>query len=456
MNITQELCAIIGKDSVILDAQKDHFALDYTRKFSPKTIAAVFPKSTNEVSEILKFCSKNKIAVVPSGGRTGLSGGAVAANGEIILSLAKMNQIFELSLLDQTLHCQAGVVTKEIQKKALDFDLYFPVDFASVGSSQIGGNIATNAGGIKVIRYGLMRQWVAGLQVVLASGEILDLKNTCIKNNTGYDLKQLFIGSEGTLGVITECIVKLTTPPPELLTSLYALNSLENVVELFKLAKSSLTLSAFEFFTQKALEKVKTYMKLKSPFEKDHSHYVVLESDAKESSNLEKFVEHAFNKGLIVDGLIAQSSTQAQEFWGLRENISESLSQLAVVHKNDISIPISKISQFSFELNKLIEKNYPGIEVIVFGHIGDGNLHINYLKPEKLSKEDFFKQAQHADLKMFELVKSFQGSISAEHGIGLTKKDFLHFTKSENEISYMKQIKKVFDPQNIMNQGKVF
>lgn len=459
MDIALELSAIIGKDSVISDSQKDHFALDYTRKFKPHTQAAVFPKSTLEVSEVLKFCSKNKIAVVPSGGRTGLCGGAVATNGEIILSLLKMNKIFEVNKTDMTMHCQAGAITKDVQKSAEKNGLYFPVDFASSGSSQIGGNIATNAGGIKVIRYGLMRQWVAGLEVVLADGRILNMKNACIKNNTGYDLKHLFIGSEGTLGIITECVIKLSTTPPPLTTSLYALENLENVTELFLLAQKSLSLSAYEFFTLEALEKVKTYMKVASPFNQSYSHYVLIESENRnpdDESGLEKFVEAAIEKELIKDGLIAQSTQQALDFWGLRENISESLSQLAVNHKNDISLPVSKITEFCSELKTLVEKNYKGFEVIIFGHIGDGNLHVNYLKPENMSKEDFFKHAASADLKMFEMVQKFEGSISAEHGIGLTKKDFLHFTRSTDEIAIMKSIKKVFDPLNIMNPGKVF
>ncbi len=460
MNTLESFRKILGDAAVISDESRLDYAKDYTKQFTPNTLAALFPQTTDQVSEILKYCSAQKIQVVPSGGRTGLCGGANALNGEVILSLQKMSKIFSIDKVNQTIHCQAGTVTKTIQIAAEEAGFYFPVDFASSGSSQIGGNVATNAGGIKVIRYGLMREWVQGLEVVLANGDVLNLKNECVKNNTGYDLKQLFVGSEGTLGVITECILKLTAPPQELQVSLFALDSIHHVTELFAAANEfKLPLSAYEFFTQEAYLRVHEHTHKNLPFAASSSHYVLVEIEKTHESDVEKFekfVEAVSERGIILDGVIASNSQQASDFWALRENISESLSQTSVVHKNDISLPISQIDAFCIELEKTLKTNFPGVEVVLFGHIGDGNLHVNFVKPKELSKEEFFTLAHKADPKMFDLVKKYGGSISAEHGIGLTKKDFLSYTRSPAEISLMKQIKAVFDPQGLINPGKIF
>ena len=275
----------MGPENIITDDQKQVWAKDYVKAFTPNPALIVFPQTTSQVSEALKFCHKNKIAVVPSGGRTGLSGGAYATNGEVVISTRRMTKVFGVNTIEKTLHVQSGVVTKEVQKTAENNHLYFPVDFASSGSSHIGGNIATNAGGIKVIRYGLMREWVLGLEAVLADGTILKMENACLKNNTGYDLKQLFIGSEGTLGIITEALLKLTELPNELTVTLFAVPTLEKVTELFALAqKMKLSLTAYEFFTDAALKKVQEHTKLQSPFQQSHPNYVLIE--------IEKTTEH--------------------------------------------------------------------------------------------------------------------------------------------------------------------
>ncbi len=452
--------SIVGTTQVVTGEEAKAWAKDYTKAYTPSPLAAVFPKTTQEVSKILQFCNQKKISVVPSGGRTGLSGGAVAARQEVVISTSKMNGIFGVNPVEKTIHCQAGVVTKELQRAAVDAGLYFPVDFASSGSSHIGGNVATNAGGIKVIRYGLIRQWVSGLKVVLADGSILELTNACVKNNTGYDLKHLFIGSEGTLGIITEVIMNLTTPPKELMVCLFALNKLEDITSLFELTqKMALPLTAYEMFTSFGLLRVQEHTKLKSPFSKLHPFYTLIEVEKisdKTEGYLEQFVQKAFDEKIIVDGVLSQSSQQDQDFWGLRENIAESLSALTVAHKNDISLPLSKITPFCTDLQEIISSKYPGFEAVIFGHIGDGNLHVNFTKPEKMSKDEFFAHAKKSDVSMFELVKKYGGSISAEHGIGLTKKDFLHYTRSPLEIGIMKKIKQDLDPNEIMNPGKVF
>jgi glycolate oxidase subunit GlcD len=459
-NHLQFFQSVVGPDHVISDDQKTTWAKDYTKAFTPSPLVIVLPATTDEAAKCVKYCYENKLAVVPSGGRTGLSGGAVAANQEVVISTSRMKKIFEINGVEKTMRCQAGVVTKEVQRAAREAELFFPVDFASSGSSQIGGNIATNAGGIKVIRWGLMRQWVLGLKVVTGTGQVLDMENACIKNNTGYDLKQLFIGAEGTLGLITECLIKLTTPPSNLLVSLFGVQSLENVTKLFDLTgKMKLNLTAYEYFSEFALKRVQEHTHLQSPFSQTFPFYALVEIEkatADDEKKLEDFVQAAMDAGLIDDGVLAQTSEQHTTFWALRENIAESLSVLTVAHKNDISIPLSNIAKFSRELDAVIALRYPGFEVVSFGHIGDGNLHVNYIKPEKMNKDEFFKHAHEADREMFNLVKKHGGSVSAEHGIGLTKKDFLGYTRSIEEIAIMRQIKKVFDPAGIMNPGKIF
>ncbi|MGZ3420226.1 MAG: FAD-binding oxidoreductase [Polyangiales bacterium] len=430
------------------------YGKDWTRVFTPAPLAIAFPRTTEEVSRLMKICSELEIAVVPSGGRTGLAGGAVAAKGEVVLSLARMRRIDPVELLGATVRVQAGAVTEAVHHHCEEHGLTWPVDFASKGSSTVGGNIATNAGGVKVIRYGLTRHWVLGLQVVLASGEILELNGALEKNNTGADLRQLFIGSEGTLGVITEATLKLTRVPTKLDVMLFAVPDLAGVLRLFREARTGpFTISAYEFFTDKCLARLTRHRKVRAPFAEASSHYVLLEVEA--TDKLEGWLESVFEKGLVSDGLLAQHGGQAAELWTLREGISESLSATGLPHKNDISLPVASLEAFCGELEALLAERYPGFEICNFGHIGDGNLHVNIMKPEELSKEEFLKRTKSLDPEMFALVKKHRGSISAEHGIGLLKKDYLGYSRSESELALLRTLKKALDPKNILNPGKV-
>jgi len=353
--------------------------------------------------------------------------------------------------------CQAGLVTEALQEYAHSKNLYYPVDFAASGSSQIGGNIATNAGGIKVLRYGLTRDWVAGLKVVTGTGDILELNNALVKNATGLDLRHLFIGSEGMLGFITECTIKLAPPPPPLKVMVLGVSSLDAVMKIFAQFKNSTTVVAFEMFSDKALKRVMENTGLPRPFETETPFYVLTEVEARNSQDEEQALnvfEKCLTEGWVSDGVISQSESQATNFWRLREDISESLAKFSP-YKNDISVAISQVPSFMNELDQILSKAYPTWEVIWFGHIGDGNLHINILRPEGMTKEDFVKECRKVDVLVFEAIMKHKGSISAEHGVGLTKKAFLRFTRSQAEIDMMKGIKKVFDPDNIMNPGKV-
>lgn len=452
------LSKILDPDSLLTDQDALlQYGKDWTNNYTPSPLAIALPKSTEQVAEIVQWANEHQVALVPSGGRTGLSGGAVASHGELVVALDKMNQITDFEASTQQVKCQAGVITEQLQQFALDNDLYYPVDFASSGSSQIGGNIATNAGGIKVIRYGLTRDWIMGLTVVTGKGEVLKLNSGLIKNATGYDLRHLFIGSEGTLGLITEATVKLTRQPTNLTVLLLAIPELDKVKNLLNIFQADIDLTAFEFFSEQALEKVMQHHDLPRPVETQAPYYCLLEFDSTSDDILEKALE-AFESGLenesILDGVMSQSQQQAEELWKYREYISETISSRKP-YKNDISVTPNKVSQFLEQVNAIVDEHYPDFEVIWFGHIGDGNLHLNILAPEDMPYAAFTAACEDVNPLIFGALQKLEGSISAEHGVGLLKKSYLTYSRSEAEITYLKGIKAVFDPNNIMNPGKL-
>lgn len=439
------------------EASIKYYGKDWTTYFDIKASCVVFPTTTEQVVEVVKWARKNKVGLVPSGGRTGLSGAAVATQHEAVISFEKMNQILEFDQFDKTVRLQPGVITETLQEYAKEKGLCYPVDFAARGSSHIGGNIATNAGGIKVVRYGLTRQWVAGLKVVTGGGEVLELNKSLIKNATGLDFRHLFIGSEGILGFIVEATIQLSPAPPQAQVFVLGASGLDSIMNVFNEFSNRVSLTAFEMFSDKALNKVIEATHLPRPFDAVCDYYIVaeVETPTEESQNIAlSAFEACLEKGWLVDGAISQSDSQAKNFWRLREDISESLSKYSP-YKNDISVRISKVPAFMKELELILNTNYPTWEVIWFGHIGDGNLHINILRPDGMSKEEFVKECQKVDKLVFSSIQNFSGSISAEHGVGLTKKMFLGMTRSPAEIELMKQIKKIFDPDSIMNPGKV-
>jgi FAD/FMN-containing dehydrogenase len=433
------------------------YGKDWTKVYAPAPSVIAFPRTTADVSRLLALCHQHCASVVPSGGRTGLAGGAVAKDGEVVLSLCRMRRIDPVDVLGATVRVQAGVITQAVHAHCAPLGLSWPIDFASKGSSQVGGNIATNAGGVKVIRYGLTRQWVLGLQVVLADGRVLELGGGLEKNNTGVDLRQLFIGSEGILGVITEATLKLTRLPPKLDVLLFGVRSLEGVLHLFGEARRGpFTISAFEFFTDKCLLRLLMHRALRPPLEASAPFYVLLEIEGGAAQDVEPWLASLFDRDLVIDGTLAQHTEQAAALWALREGISESLAATGLPHKNDIALPVAALEGFCAAFGQVFETRYPGWEVCLFGHIGDGNLHVNIMKPDALSREEFWAQTKAADDDMFALVRDFGGSISAEHGVGLLKKSHLGYSRSPDEIALMRALKRVFDPRNILNPGKVF
>ncbi|MEO0334793.1 MAG: FAD-binding oxidoreductase, partial [Pseudomonadota bacterium] len=450
---------ILSADRVSTDQESlQTYGRDWTKHIEVKPKAVVFPTSTEEVVKLVQWARSNKVALVPSGGRTGLSGAAIASNGEVVVSFEKMNKVLDFNPVDMTVSVEPGAITEDIQNFAKDKDLLFPVDFASRGSSQIGGNIATNAGGIKVVRFGLIRNWVASLEVVTGEGKVMTLNNSLVKNASGYDLRHLFIGSEGTLGFITKAELYLARQTAEPSVFLFAVPELEGVMNIYSAFKAKFDLLAFEMFTDVALKYVEKSSGLTSPLGEAAPYYVVAEIENQSEADMEQAMsvfESCMENGWLVDGTVAQSAQQAIDIWRLREDISEATSPWEP-YKNDVSVRISSVPEFLNDVDDILKSNYPDFEVVWFGHIGDGNLHINILKPENLTSPQFIEACHKVDDLLFKKIESFGGSVSAEHGVGLTKKPYLHHTRSELEISYMRAIKKVFDPDGILNPGKVF
>ncbi len=453
-----DLAASLPADLVTRDpADLTEYGRDWTRVFEPAPCAVARPRTTDEVARIVRLCAKHHVAIVPSGGRTGLAGGAMATRGELVLSLSRMRAMHAVDLLGATVRVQAGAVTQAVHEHVGPHGLTWPVDFASKGSSTVGGNIATNAGGVKVIRYGLTRHWVLGLQVVTPAGDVLELGGALEKNNTGPDLRQLFIGSEGTLGIVTEATLKLTKLPAHLDVLLFAVPDLAGVLRLFRDVRASkLTLSAYEMFTQPCLDRVLRHRKLRTPIDSPSPFYVLVELEDAKNDDIEAWVTSLFDRQLVQDGVLAQSASEARDLWALRESISESLSATGTPHKNDIALPIAALEAFSADFVDLMAREYVGWEVCVFGHVGDGNLHVNVMKPDDMEKATFLAKTHDADRDMFALVRKHAGSVSAEHGIGLLKKPWLSFTRSDADVSVMRAVKKALDPLGLLNPGKIF
>lgn len=458
-SLVKKLGQIVGSERVLTDEESfARYGRDWTRAYPPCPGAIVLPASIDEVQAIVRLAVEHQCPIVPSGGRTGLSGGAVANNGELVVALDRLNAIGDFNPIDRTVRCGAGVITEQLQQFAADNNLYYPVDFASAGSSQIGGNIGTNAGGIKVIRYGMTRDWVAGLKLVTGTGELLDLNRGLVKNNAGYDLRQLVIGGEGTLGLVVEATMQLATVPKHQSVLVLGVPDMASLMPVLDAFQRRVSLSAFEFFSELALQKVIEHQSLARPFATATPYYALLEFESATEQAMDDAMavfEHCMEQGWVLDGVVSQSEAQAQNLWRLREDISETISRWTP-YKNDISTTVSKVPSFLREVEAVIDANYPDFEIVWFGHIGDGNVHLNILKPDDLEQADFQAQCSQVSRWVFECVQRYGGSISAEHGVGLLKKDFLTYSRSETEVAIMRQIKTAFDPAGIMNPGKIF
>ena len=432
---------------------------DSSKQFSGTPSCVVCPSTISELSELLAVCSAHRLAVVPSGGRTGYSGGATATQGEVLLSLERLNKIISLSVSEASAHVQAGVTLEKLQDAANAQGLLYPVDFTSRGSAHIGGTIATNAGGMRVIRYGSTREWVRGLTVVLASGKILTFPGRLVKDNTGYDLCGLFVGSEGTLGVIVEAVLGLAPAPGPSELFIVGVRSFQQIPAILKSITDCFTVSLVEYFERPGLELVQKHRGLRDPFDESFPLYLLVEVECPagiREKSLEPLLERLIGEGAIAEAVISESSEQRKSFMGLRELIGDVANSFYTPHKNDISVPVADLGAFIERLNQMVAQEFPTDRIITFGHVGDGNVHVNLLKPDQEESKEFFGRCAVFDEKLFALVQSFSGSISAEHGVGLLKKAYLGMSRSRTEIELMRGLKKTFDPNGILNPGKIF
>ena len=457
VRLRRALFAIVGEDGLLEDApSRETYGRDWTRFHVVDAAAVVRPRDTSEVSAVLQACSAADHAVVPSGGRTGLSAGAVATQGEIVLSLERLDDLGVVDGLGGTVRVGAGAITARVHAHVEEAGFIWPIDLAAKGSSQIGGNLSTNAGGVRVIRYGAARHWVLGLRVCLMDGRVLDLGGALEKDNTGYDLVQLFVGSEGTLGVITEATLKLTRPPRTSSTTTFSLRRFEDALALFELvSKSGLQILAFETYTRRCLDEVVSAGLAKRPF--DGGEVFALVEVACRDDDLLPVLEAALELPGVEDGVLAQSTAQARALWACRENITAALSHRGVVNKNDISVPVARLAPFVERLRAAVTSGgaLGDLEVFLFGHIGDGNLHVNVPKPAAMSGTDFGARRADIDEVLVDILEDLGGSISAEHGVGLLKRKQLERTRGP-QVEIFRQLKNVFDPRGLLNPGKIF
>ncbi len=431
-------------------------------RFQGRCAAVVRPASTEEVAAVVRVCAEAGLPVVPQGGNTGLVGGGVP-DGGVLVSLARMNRIRAIDPLNRTITAEAGVILSELQDAASEAGALFPLSLGAEGSCRIGGNLATNAGGITVMRYGNARDMVLGLEVVLPDGRIWDGLKGLRKNNTGYDLKQLFIGSEGTLGIITAAVLKLFAKPQADETALAALVSVEAALELFKRCNAAAgdVLTAFEFFSRRCLDFCVAHVPaVADPFQEAYPAYALIKlSSPREGEALREALEGvlaaALEEGVVADAVLAASAAQADQLWRIRESIPEAQKGEGGSIKNDVSVPLSQVPAFISRASATVEAAMPGIRPVAFGHFGDGNIHFNLSQPVGADRAAFLAEWDRFDRMVADVAAELGGSFSAEHGIGQLKcADMLRY-KQPVELDLMRRIKRALDPGNIMNPGKV-
>ncbi len=424
--------------------------------------AVVRPASTEAVADVVRLCAQAGVPVVPQGGNTGLVGGGVP-DGGIVLSTARLDRIRAVDPLDHTMTVEAGCVLADVQAAAGEAGALFPLSLASEGSCRIGGNISTNAGGVAVLRYGNARDLVLGLEVVLPDGRIWDGLRSLRKDNTGYDLKHLFIGAEGTLGIITAAVLKLFPRPRVRETALAGAATPENVLELFSRTRAACgdTLTAFETMARICLDfTIKHVPGVTDPMDAPHAYYALLELTSPRAGEalreaLEAVLAKALEDGVIADAVIAASETQAGELWRIRETLPEAQKHEGASIKLDVAVPVSRVADFISRATRLVEGELPGIRAVAFGHLGDGNIHFNLSQPEGADAQEFLGRWDQITRLVLDLAGDMGGSFSAEHGIGRLKRDDLRRYKSAVEVDLMRALKRALDPKNIMNPGKV-
>ncbi|PGH30195.1 hypothetical protein GX50_07060 [[Emmonsia] crescens] len=452
-------------DGFTTDAKDDiePFNCDWMRKYRGHAKLVLKPQNTKEMSEVLKYCNENKLAVVPQGGNTGLVGGGVPVFDEIIINTARMNNIRSFDENSGVLVVDAGVILEVADKYLAERNHIFPLDLGAKGSCHIGGNVATNAGGLRLLRYGSLHGNVLGIEAVLPDGTIIDDLSTLRKNNTGYDLKHLFIGGEGTIGMITGVSIICPQRPKAINVAFFGIESYEQALKAFLEAKGHLSeiLSAFELMDGRSQDMVHKVTGLKKPLDGSYPFYCLVETSGSngehDNEKLEAFLEHVMGESIVADGVLAQDETQAQTLWRWREGITEALSHMGGTYKYDVSIPLVELYQLVDDTRDRLTKaglvgddeSYPVREVLGYGHMGDSNLHLN------VAVRQYSKDVEKLiEPWVYEWIAKRNGSISAEHGLGIAKKEFIGYSKSETMIKLMAQLKKLYDPNGIMNPYK--
>ncbi|MFB3813395.1 MAG: FAD-binding oxidoreductase [Terriglobales bacterium] len=468
--VTPELRAaltkIVGEQGCLFDPQETApFCEDWRQLHKGSTPAVVRPASTEEVAAVVRLCAERHIPLVPQGGNTSMVNGATpSADGdELVLSLARMNKIRALDVVDLTMTVEAGVPLKVAQDAALAEDCMLPLSMGSEGSAQIGGVLSTNAGGNNALRYGNARELVLGLEVVLPDGEIWDGLRRLRKDNTGYCLRQLFVGAEGTLGIITAGVLKLAPRPHDVVVALCAVPSVQAALDLFILCRRHHyhPMQAFEYMSGDGMELVRKHISgAEFPLAKAAGHYVLVEladsaCEAGLREKLEAVLEKAADAGLVQDAVLAGSSAERAALWRLREEQSEAQKREAASVKNDVSVPVSKVAEFITAARAACERRFPGVRAVPFGHIGDGNIHFNVLAGVGTDNAAFLARSQEVMDTVNEVVRQFDGSFSAEHGIGRLKPYMMEKWRGGAELGTMRRIKAALDPLGIMNPGKV-
>ena len=463
--VIHALNALLGEGGILESSQDmSRYVVDWAGDRLGSPLAVARPRTTEEVAGIVEFCHRHRVPMVAQGGHTGLVGGALpdAEQPELVISLERLNKIREIDPLNFTMSVDSGCVLQTVKDVAAEHECDFPLSLGAQGSCQIGGNVATNAGGLNVLRYGMMRQLVLGLEVVLPDGRIWNGMRALHKDNRGYDLKQLFIGAEGTLGIVTGVVLKLFPQPQETRTALVAVPDVTAVLGLYAQARRSCCdlLSAFELIPRACLELAfEAAPDLPDPLETPAPFYVLLEITASGPVDLDAMIEHLFDSGMqagqVLDGVLAGSDAQAARLWRIREAMVEG-QQLHGEHlRTDIALPISTLGNFFNEANRAMAAISPQTTVIAYGHIGDGNLHFNLLPPAELELTTKRVLLHALETELFAIVEDYQGSISAEHGIGRTKQTAFLDGLSELERELISDLKQLFDPDDLMAAGRI-
>ena len=461
-----QLRSICGPDHVLTEGDLSAWEVDWRKRSHGKALAVVRPGNTDEVAQVVKACVSARVSLVPQGGNTGLVVGSTPddSGSQLVLSLQRLHAVREIDAANLTITVEAGCVLQHLQEAALQAGFLFPLSLAAEGSCTLGGNLATNAGGTQVLRYGNARELCLGLEVVTAAGEVWHGLSGLRKDNTGYDLRDLYIGSEGTLGVITAATLKLYPLPAARLTAWAAVASMDEAVALLGLAQQHLgaSLTGFEVMGQFALSLVvKHFAQLKVPFHDSAAFGVLLECSDQESeaharAQFERLLEAALAKGCISDAVVAESLAQARQLWHVRESIPLAQAEEGLNIKHDISVPVSRIPEFVRSTDALLQQALPGVRLVNFGHLGDGNLHYNVQAPAGVDAAVFMREREDVvNTLVFDAVQRFGGSISAEHGVGTLKVSKLEHHKSPVALSLMRAIKTALDPHNLMNPGKL-